>query len=198
MIARQHGRPIFAMTLNFQVPEDGLDHQDPMPDVPAPEDCPSLAEASPNSGRDTEEWEREWAALEVRHAGHSGSGGGIADDAVAGARATVDPGQRDRCPTTRLSHLAAFTYASDMTLLGATLVPHGRYIGSPGMQAASLDHTHLVPPAVPGRRVVALRPGDARRPPAAAGSRSRGCSARTAGWSRASRRKASSGCTPAE
>ncbi len=28
-----------------------------------------------------------------------------------------------------------------MTLLGATLVPHGLYIGSPGMQAASLDHT---------------------------------------------------------
>ena len=37
--------------------------------------------------------------------------------------------------------LAAFTYASDMTLLGSTLVPHGVYIGSPGMQAASLDHT---------------------------------------------------------
>ena len=48
VIARQHGRPIFAMTTNFQVPEPGLDHQDPMPDVPAPEDCPSLAEASPN------------------------------------------------------------------------------------------------------------------------------------------------------
>ena len=28
-----------------------------------------------------------------------------------------------------------------MTLLGAALVPHGVYIGSPGMQAASLDHT---------------------------------------------------------
>ena len=28
-----------------------------------------------------------------------------------------------------------------MTLLGATLVPHDLYIGSPGIQAASLDHT---------------------------------------------------------
>ena len=41
VLARQHGRPIFAMTLNFQVPEAGLDHQDPMPEVPAPEDCPT-------------------------------------------------------------------------------------------------------------------------------------------------------------
>src|SRR4051812_22815042 len=47
VIARQHGRPIFAMTLNFQVPEEGLEHQDLMPEVPGPEDCPTLAEASP-------------------------------------------------------------------------------------------------------------------------------------------------------
>jgi acyl-CoA thioesterase-2 len=40
-----------------------------------------------------------------------------------------------------LQHLAAFTYASDMTLLGSTLVPHGVHISSPGMQVASLDHT---------------------------------------------------------
>ena len=36
---------------------------------------------------------------------------------------------------------AAFTYASDLTLLGSTLVPHGVRIGSPGLQSASLDHT---------------------------------------------------------
>src|SRR5690348_17724274 len=37
VIARQHGRPIFGMTASFQVPEEGLEHQDRMPDVPAPE-----------------------------------------------------------------------------------------------------------------------------------------------------------------
>ncbi len=31
--ARQHGRPIYYQTVNFQKPEDGLDHQDVMPDV---------------------------------------------------------------------------------------------------------------------------------------------------------------------
>ena len=39
-----------------------------------------------------------------------------------------------------LQHLAAFTYASDLTLLGVSLVPHGVMIGSPGLQPASLDH----------------------------------------------------------
>ena len=40
-----------------------------------------------------------------------------------------------------LTHHAAFTYASDLTLIGAALVPHGKTVGSPGMQVASLDHT---------------------------------------------------------
>ncbi len=37
--ARQHGRPIFFLTANFQVPEEGLEHQDRMPVVPSPEEC---------------------------------------------------------------------------------------------------------------------------------------------------------------
>jgi len=140
VLARQHGRPIFAMTLNFQIPEEGLDHQDPMPDVPAPEDCPGLAEISPDSGRDTAEWQREWAALDVRHAGDSRPGGEIVDSSVA-ARVRLWIRVNGTLPDDPLSHIAAFTYSSDMTLLGATLVPHGLYIGSAGMQAASLDHT---------------------------------------------------------
>ena len=40
-----------------------------------------------------------------------------------------------------LDHVAAFTYASDLTLLGAALVPHGINLGSPDLQPASLDHT---------------------------------------------------------
>ena len=40
-----------------------------------------------------------------------------------------------------LTHQAAFTYASDLTLLGSSLVPHGVPIGSPNVQSASLDHT---------------------------------------------------------
>ena len=37
VVARQHGRPIYYQTLNFQKPEEGYEHQDAMPEVGAPE-----------------------------------------------------------------------------------------------------------------------------------------------------------------
>ena len=73
--------PIFYMTASLQVPEDGLDHQDPMPDVAAPEDCPELGDVlarSPERPRD--DWDREWAALDVRYAGDSREGGALHDE----------------------------------------------------------------------------------------------------------------------
>ena len=142
VLARQHGRPIFAMTLNFQVPEDGLEHQDAMPDVPAPEDCPTLTEmfAERDPSGVAQQWEREWAALDVRYAGNSRPGGEIQ---VSGqpARARLWIRADGELPADPLQHTAAFTYASDMTLLGASLVPHGKHISAPSMQAASLDHS---------------------------------------------------------
>ena len=40
----QHGQAIFNLSASFQVPEDGFEHQEPMPEVPAPETLPDLAE----------------------------------------------------------------------------------------------------------------------------------------------------------
>jgi len=140
VLARQHGRPIFGMTLNFQVPEEGFEHQDKMPEVPAPEDCLDLISATPKRSRDPEEWQREWAALDVRYAGDSRPGGVLeSEDHPARARLWIRVS--GRLPDDPLQQTAAFTYASDMTLLAATLIPHGRYIASPDVQAASLDHT---------------------------------------------------------
>jgi acyl-CoA thioesterase-2 len=141
VLARQHGRPIFGMTLNFQIPEEGLEHQDTMPDVPSPEQCPNLAEIMASSGRgDADAWNREWAALEVRYAGNSRPGGELT---VPGepAHARLWIRVNGELPDDALTHTAAFTYASDMTLLGVTLIPHQLLIGTAGMQAASLDHT---------------------------------------------------------
>ena len=44
-------------------------------------------------------------------------------------------------PDTPSVQTAAFTYATDMTLLPAVLVPHGLNLMSEGVQSASLDHT---------------------------------------------------------
>ena len=44
MHAIQHGKPILAMSASFQEVAGGLDHQDEMPTVPAPEDLPSMTD----------------------------------------------------------------------------------------------------------------------------------------------------------
>lgn len=138
--ARQHGRPIYYMTANFQVPESGLEHQDAMPAAPAPEQGLPLVELARQRGAAAgQEWEREWSALDVRHVGITGQG--LPEDPDTPARARlwirVDGDMGDDAATQQ----AAFTYASDLTLLGAALVPHGIHLGSPKLQPASLDHT---------------------------------------------------------
>jgi len=134
--ARQHGRPIFFLTANFQVPEHGLEHQDLMPEVASPEEC------IPDVDRDsryTEDWLREWAALDVRPIATSRDEGGDNTSRPAWSRWWIRASAT--LPDDPVTQLAAFTYASDMTLLSAALVPHGRSIDSAGMQVASLDHS---------------------------------------------------------
>lgn len=138
VIARQHGHPIFALTCSFQTPEEGRIHQDRMPVVPAPEDCLDLAKVYQR--RNIAEWEREWAALQVRFAGDSRPGGALENPDVP-ARARLWIRVNGELPDDPLQHTAAFTYASDLTLLAVALVPHATYIYAPDVRAASLDHS---------------------------------------------------------
>lgn len=133
--ARQHGRPIFFLTANFQVPEEGLEHQDRMPDVPPPADCALVQDLD---SRPTEHWLREWAALEVRPARNPKE---PLDTTDHPARFQWWIRTSAPLPDDPISQLAAFTYASDMNLLSAALVPHDRSFDSGGMQIASLDHS---------------------------------------------------------
>src|SRR5689334_152426 len=54
-VAVQHGKAIFALSASFQVDEPGLEHQEPMPEVPDPEALPTrvelLAEVAEKLGR---------------------------------------------------------------------------------------------------------------------------------------------------
>ena len=140
-LARQHGRPIYAMTASYQVAEEGFDHQDPMPDVPSPDDSFDVAAAmaAPES-QHREEWLREWAALDLRHAGGGrASRSGGSEGAPARGRYWIKAAQP--LSDDPLLHQAVLAYLSDMTLLGVTLAPYGLHPSSPGVQAASLDHT---------------------------------------------------------
>ena len=139
VVARQHGRAIFFLTASFQVEEGGFEHQDAMPETVPPEQGVSLTDLVRARGEaEGDAFAREWAALDVRYVGIPGKG--LPEDPDHPARARLWIRVNGELSDDPLEHLAAFTYASDLTLLGATLVPHGVTIGTPGLQPASLDH----------------------------------------------------------
>jgi acyl-CoA thioesterase-2 len=111
-----------------------------MPDLPGPDDCPTLGEVLHRlSGRPISDWDEEWAALDVRYAGDSRPGGTITSDGRA-ARARVWVRASGPIPDLQALHQCVLAYASDLTVLAASLVPHDTYIGSPRLSTASLDH----------------------------------------------------------
>jgi acyl-CoA thioesterase-2 len=126
VVARQHGRPIFHMTVSFQVEEDGLEHQDAMPDAADPEGLETLVERIRSSGRAVSP--DEWGVLDVRYALEE------RDRLQVWLRAV------DRLPDDPVLHAATLAYASDITLLGTALRPHGLGFDNPDLITASIDH----------------------------------------------------------
>jgi acyl-CoA thioesterase-2 len=139
IVARQHGHPIYFMTASFQRDEDGFEHQDVMPTVAGPEQGIDFADLAQERGASSESFAREWAALDVRYLGNSDHN--LTDDPSRPARAQLWIRVNGRLGDEAADHLATFTYASDMTLLGATLVGHDVTIADPRLQPASLDHS---------------------------------------------------------
>ncbi len=138
--ARQHGHAIFSMLVSFHANEPGLDHQAPMPDVPPPEQLPdesemrrSILPTMPDPVRRYYERERpiELRPVEYeRYAGKKYPEGNF----HLWIRAT------GRLPDDPAIHQCVLAYASDMTLLDAALVRHGRTLFEREFMAASLDH----------------------------------------------------------
>jgi acyl-CoA thioesterase-2 len=140
VLARQHGRPIFALTANFQRAEEGYEHHDVMPSVPAPEDSLDprrlLAEALPDRDASADS---EWDVADLRYVGSSGDGLLPPDPEHPGVQ-RVWLKVSSALPDDPFLHVAAFTYLSDMTLMGAALAPHGARVEDGSHLVASLDH----------------------------------------------------------
>jgi acyl-CoA thioesterase-2 len=139
--AIQHGRAIFSLEASFQVDEDGLDFQVPMPpDVPAPEELLTQSEILERYGdRIPAEIARYWSRerpLELRPV--------QLEHFVS--RERLEPRQhnwvrvRESVPDDRCLEAAILAYLSDMTLLDTSTFAHGRMLADPDIQAASLDH----------------------------------------------------------
>lgn len=144
--AIQHGQPIFTMIASFAAAEDSpIDHQNPMPKVPPPEDFspkkmrahPLMAKAPPALRRyfETEENDRR-RPIEMRHVEFSRYFG----EKIPEGRVNLWMRSNVKLPDDPAIHVCALAYASDMTLLDAALARHGKGVFDQDLASASLDH----------------------------------------------------------
>jgi acyl-CoA thioesterase II len=135
VVAIQHGRAIFNLSASFQVPEEGFDHAAEMPDVTPPEELPSVIDRL----RDRPElvtWAERPRPIDIRHVDWQpirGNGG-------TSPRQHVWLRADGRLPNDPVVHSIVLTYASDMTLLDTSMIPHGSGWFDPSVFMASLDH----------------------------------------------------------
>ncbi len=140
VVAIQHGKAIFSMSASYHAEERGLDHQMAMPDVPMPDQLPDEATVRadilpmmPPAVRAYFEKER---PIELRPVEFQR----YALREQLPPRFHVWIRATRRLPDDPVLHQCILAYASDMTLLDASLVAHGRTVFEKTIQAASLDH----------------------------------------------------------
>ncbi|MGD0316930.1 MAG: acyl-CoA thioesterase II [Xanthobacteraceae bacterium] len=137
--AIQHGHAIFSMEVSFHGAEEGLSHQFPMPDVPKPDALPSDTDVRdrvslvPDPVRRYFERERPIELRPVEYGRYLG-------EKLEGGRFHMWIRATERLPDEPAIHQCVLAYASDMTLLDAALIPHGRTVFHQDIMAASLDH----------------------------------------------------------
>lgn len=135
--ALQHGRPILSMTASFQDPSDGLDHQAPFPDVPAPEELQSVADKFSGVDHPRAQYV---ASRPVDHR--------YVDGDIMMAPAPAQEGHQRvwfrtvaQLPHDQLTRCAVLAFASDYTPIDSMLRAHGLTWSEPGLTPATIDHT---------------------------------------------------------
>jgi acyl-CoA thioesterase-2 len=137
VVAIQHGRPIFNLSASFHIHEEGFTHQFEMPaDVAPPDELEDFATRWAPYKERMGEWYTRPRAIDTRYA----------DWSPPDRREALPPRHRvwvradGKLPDDPVLHACVLTYASDMTLLDTTLLPHGGTYMSAHVQMASLDH----------------------------------------------------------
>ena len=140
VVAIQFGHAIFSMSASFHKAEPGFDHAEAMPDVPMPEQLPGEAAVRadalagmPEAVRRYFERERpiELRPVQVER---------YLTRRIMEPKFQVWIRAIEPLPDDPAVHEAVLAYASDLTLLDSSLIPHGRTVFEREIQAASLDH----------------------------------------------------------
>ncbi len=140
VVAIQHGRPIFNMSASFQVPEEGLEHQAAMPEVPPPESlrdsleiAAEIIDVLPEKMRRFHTERRPFEFRPVRPPNF------LKPEKLPPVK-HVWVRAVDRLPDDPNLHRNLLAYVSDYELLGTSTLPHGLRWGPGNVQMASLDH----------------------------------------------------------
>ena len=141
VVAIQHGQQIFNLAASFQVVEEGYEHQSDMPPAPhwdeVEDDIVVQRRQFENAPPEAKAWLDRPQPIEMRTVG------GRFD---VGAPRVREPMQqvwfraKDPIGGDAHMHQVILAYASDMSLLGTAIRPHGVSWQTPGVQTASLDH----------------------------------------------------------
>ncbi|MEE8525866.1 MAG: acyl-CoA thioesterase II [Thermoanaerobaculia bacterium] len=141
VVAIQHGRPILNLAASFQVPEDGLEHQSSMPEVPGPEALKDVTEYRrqlldrvPESKLPRyllHERPFEFRPVQLPQ---------FIDPEPREPRANIWFRTIDRLPDDDHLHRNMLAYVSDYYLVGTATRPHGTSVFAKNLQLASLDH----------------------------------------------------------
>jgi acyl-CoA thioesterase-2 len=139
VVAVQHGETIFSLSASFQLDQPGLDHQTPMPEVPAPETLPTFEQRYADAPEPLAAMRSNWPRpIDVRYVDDP-PWQQLAKGPRSGAT-RVWMRAAGTLPDEPLLHACVLTFASDMTLLDSVLVRHGLAAGMDMVTLASLDH----------------------------------------------------------
>lgn len=140
VVAIQHGRQIFNMTASFQKPEEGLEHQGRMPEVPSPDELSDIREMTaavldmiPEKLHRYYTHERPFEVRPVK-------------PIALLSPEKEEPKQIfwfkavDRLPDDPEVHRSLLAYVSDYQLVATSTLPHGIRFEKDSLQLASLDH----------------------------------------------------------
>jgi len=133
----QGDRVLFHAMASFYVPGAGVEHQEPMPDLPDPETLPTSEQVLTGSTtRDTQYWSHD-RSFDIRH---SPTAIYTAADGEPTRRQTVWLRAWETLPDDPPLHRSALAYVCDYTLLEPVLRQHGAAWADDGVFTASLDH----------------------------------------------------------
>lgn len=136
VVAIQHGRAIFNLAASFHIEEPGPVHAIEMPDVPGPDETPDIRELLEAVGRADDYFDRP-RPIEMRYVTNPPFDRGE----PLPPRQQVWMRANGTLPDDPLVHTVFLTYASDLTLLDTTLLPHGLSSWrDESIMMASLDH----------------------------------------------------------